>query len=143
MYGDNVITVSKTIMLDSKRRIKLPLETGAALSDKVAFMHDLHCTKISLFKEEEINKKLKEILDKILLLRREGRIDYKTSLKYQRYVFGTLCYPYEVVDKERRIVVPDRALKVIDANSSLYVVGNNNHLELFKDEETYLKMKHI
>lgn len=143
MYGDNINTVSKTIRLDSKRRIKLPLETGAVLSGKVVFMHDLYCTKISLYNEIDLHIKLNEVVDKILILRREGRIDYKTSLKYQRYVFGTLCYPYEIVDKERRIVVPDRSLRVINADSSLYVVGNDNHLDLFKDEETYLKMKHI
>lgn len=141
MFGDNVIMVSKTLRIDQKRRIVLPIETGAIVSDKVCFMLNPSLTKLSLYEENMFNQRLDGYLSKIDRIHKEGRLSYKDVLRYKRYICAILSYPYEVVDKQRRLLIPESAKDKMNFNDTLFAVGNGNSLELYRNEEEYERIK--
>ncbi|HAB66297.1 MAG TPA: hypothetical protein DCE23_02915 [Firmicutes bacterium] len=134
--------VTNKLKVDNKRRIILPKDMGIVPDTKIAFMHDMYRTKLSLYYEKVLDEKLSELLRKIDELHRNGVIDYKKSLQYKRYICGILCYPYEVVDKSRRLILPREAIRVLDIRDYCYTVSDNDHIDLYRDEESYLKLKH-
>ena len=114
MFGEEEIKGITQIKLDEKGRIKLPKFTKAESGEEVALMYNIEQTKIVVMKLQEFEDKLACLAQRVEELYKERKIDYKTRIRYQRYIYGECCLePPIPVTSGERITIPKRAIRKI------------------------------
>ena len=138
MFGEEEIKGITQIKIDEKGRIKLPKFTKAESGEEVALMFNIEQTKIVVMKLQEFEDKLACLAQRVEELYKERKIDYKTRLRYQRYIYGECCLepPISVTSGER-ISIPKRAIRKLNLKDQVYCVGNETRLDIYPNEESY------
>lgn len=137
MFGEEIIVTNRTLKLDPKKRIVIPAETKVEANEKLFIMFNPLKEYLRIYGEQDFEKVLASYEELFTKLRTENKITSKEYRYYRRYLYATLCFPEETTDKQHRITIPKSALEHLKINSSIYAIGRENHLELYKDEETY------
>lgn len=137
MFGETIIVTNRELKLDNKRRIIIPSSTGVEEEERLHIMFNPLKEYLLLYKKEDFEKVIQIYEDYFATLLKEGKIDAKKYRNLRRYLYASLCFGEERVDKYHRITLPTSAIERLKMNSSLYAVGNKQHLELYKDKETY------
>ena len=94
-----------------------------------------------LFNEYDFNLYVKKVLkffDELLEL---GKIDNKKYRYYLRCFFSKFCLEQKNINKRREIILPKYGLELLNAKNSVFVIEEDNHLEIYKDEDMYKLLK--
>ena len=120
--------------MDSKNRITLPKSMIFNENDKVILLEDFNI--LSMYHEEYFMRVIEQ-LDKnelhefkdFLILKRQ----YDTLLSN---VLARGC-----IDKQRRILIPKLIADSYQLKDSVFICGAYDHINIFKDKETFQKSK--
>lgn len=137
MFGEEIIVTNRLLKLDPKRRLRIPSETKVEVGEKIYPMFDIRREYLLLLNEQDLLIAIKKYEDLFKSLREEGKIDARKYREFLRHLYATLCFVQEIVDKQNRIIIPQIAINRMQLSNTVYAVGKNTHLELYKDEETY------
>lgn len=138
MFGEQPIIGESIQKIDQRGNVRLPNFTHAEQGDKIALMYDIKKTKIIIFQLQEYKKKLREASDKIDELFHSRKITSSERLRLGRYIFGELCLDQEyTVTKNRNILIPSRAIKELNLQDEIFVIGNETKLEIYPDKAAY------
>lgn len=140
MFGEEIIVTNRPLKLDDKRRITIPSYTGVEEEERLHIMFSPLKEYLLLYRIEDFEKIIQIYEEYFAKLLEEGKVTPKKHRNLRRYLYASLCFGEERVDKNHRITLPASALEKLRINNSLYVVGNKHHLELYKDEETYQRL---
>lgn len=137
MFGEEIIVTNRLLKLDPKKRITIPAETKVEFGEKIYPMFSPLREYLILYNEQDFLKAIDAYKNLFDRYRQEGKVDAKKYRNLLRYLYATLCFAEEQVDKQHRIVLPKSVVEQMKLNSTIYAVGRQNHLELYKDEASY------
>jgi len=141
MFGENVIVINRELKLNPKNRLILPTETFAEAEDELGLMYDFRRQYLRLYSHAEFLKRLEEYEEAFKTLYNQGKIDARTYRRYRRILYAKLCLDEPIVSSKKRITIPTKVAERLEFKNSIYVVGNDTHLEIYKDEKTYKTLK--
>ncbi len=139
MFGEEPIVGEKSIKVDKQKRIVIPSFTGVETSDQLV-PHFRFCDNdqiLFLYKDDEffrISQKFMDFLEEQVQLK---KMTPQQRTMLQRRYYGLNSFMPEKVDIQKRITLPLQVITRLELMDTVFTIGNETHLELCKDEETY------
>ena len=93
--------------------------------------------RLLLYSEQEYERILATALAALEQKKQEGVYNAKFLRVLQRRFFGEFCFWPEKTDKNLKVLLPKRAVEILELQTMVYVVGVDTHIEIFKNEQTY------
>ena len=143
MFGIKPIVGEKVVSV-LKNRITIPSFTDIEIGESLQAQYvtkftngknDVH--HLSIYSEEEFNKRIEEMDRKLYEAYSTKRINYQQYHNYQRYIYGFLSFMPEEVDKQKRMHLEPRIITDLHINTQAFLVGIKKHLELYPTYESY------
>lgn len=139
MFGEDKIVGSSILKID-KNRIILPRYTKAEVGEAINMMYDLRLRKLLLLKQEDMQKRIDLFEEGLRKLSAIEQYDLKKCRQIRRIFFAKICVPEEIVKPGYRFHLPNSAISNLNLTDNLFAIGVENHLELYKDYDSYMKI---
>lgn len=137
MFGDNPLLFQTTIKKPKNNRIVIPSKTGVEPGEcLVLYSEEKYLSIYSLKVYRQIIMEYKKIIKSLRM--KNLSIDRK---KHELDCIYFNIYDNNIVDNDNRIILPKIVVNKYDFSDELYVLGAFDHLELFKDENTFENYK--
>lgn len=137
MFGEEKIFFEEKILLDKKRRIIIPSVTKVVKEEPIGFIYDKQQNCLLLYNHFEYEAILKKALQTLERMKKSKKYDPKFLRALERNFFSKSCFPEEFTTNALQLLLPKKAVEILEFQTSVYAVGVDMHLALFKDEKTY------
>lgn len=137
MFGEEIIDLEYQLKIEGKRRIRIPAKTKVVAQESIGMLFNLNKNCLLLYNKKEYEEMLNKTLMALEKMKQSKKYDAKFLRSLQRNFFATYCFPEEKTDDYLLLLLPKQAIEILEITNSVYAVGNNTHLELYKDKETY------
>ncbi len=141
MFGEEQIIGENNITLGDKNRIVLPKFTKAEPYDILVPHFNRERTILYFYSSQEFYQMSEKFENALLKGRKEGKLSYSEVLKLRRFYYATLSFGAEAVDSQRRVLLDKRIISQLQLGKQIFVIGQDRHLELCRDKETYQLVK--
>lgn len=139
MFGEKEIIGESTIKVN-RGRIIVPKFTYGEIDDDLLIMFGLMKNKLIIGQAENMMKLLEEVEKEMIELGvKQGQERFMFIRRARRFLYGQRCITEEKIDKQKRILIPKNAIEELNFGSQVFVIGNQNRLDIYKDEESYKK----
>ncbi len=142
MFGEKEIIGSCELKI-TRNAIYLPDFTNAEENDKVLLMYGLQKEKIIVGNVDKMEVLLEELINYMIndknLFKEDNRLVRIRKIK--RFVYGTRAICDEIIKEKNKLSIPIEVLRTLEIKNKVFVVGNKDRLDIYKDEETYKKNK--
>ena len=139
MFGQDSMLFQTTIKIDKKNRITIPSKTMVEQNDKLILVKK--DTYISMYNINVIENKINMLLkakDKALF---EGNKEFIEYLDNELKNIAISINNTVVADNQHRIILANDLKNEYNFNQEIYIQGEINHINLFKDENEFIKYR--
>lgn len=139
MFGEKNIIGESTIKVN-KGRIIVPKFTYGEVDDNVLLMFSLMKNRLIIGQTDSMIKLLEKVEKEMIELGvNQGQPEFTYARKVRRFLYATRCITEEKIDQQRRILIPKNVMEELNFGSQVFVVGNQNRLDIYQNEEVYKK----
>ncbi len=132
---------ANTVKIDKNKRINIPKFSNIQADDKLVSRVDPSGNFVIFYPEEYFEEKSKEIEEELHQDVLNGELTSEEKRKILRSIGSSFIPPIKV-DSHRRISLDPEIFEKLKLGRDLYLIANdNNTLELYKDEDTYKRIK--
>lgn len=140
MFGEKEIVGQTIVNVRKNSLITLPKFTLAEPKESLVLSAAVFTNMVYLFNEEDFAQFAYNKRDLLSDAVSKKKITLRKYLFLMR-IFCAKNSGYVDVKKDRSITLSEVALKHLEFSPSLFVIGVENHLELYRDFESYEVMK--
>ena len=137
MFGANEIIGEKAIKIDNKHRIIIPAFTGVEPNEELVLQLNMLENILFIYGKDEFYKKSKLFEQTLKEQSRRLGMSLPDLRKIQRLYYSKLSFMPEKVDREKRIIIPEKVISSLELTDRVFVIGKNHHIELCKNRDIY------
>lgn len=135
MFGEENLLFQCEARKDNKNRIILPTKTGVETGDHLVIYKDDYF--ISIYNILLYEKRIKDLKRIQVNAKKAGKHLLADELKHEIFYICSHIYDNIIVGKSNRIVIPKSCIEEYPLDDTVYLMGEYDHVNVFKNKETY------
>ena len=139
MFGDEIMLFQTKVKIDVKGRMSIPSKTNVEEKEKLILIGN--DDYISIFSLDVIKNRIKLLANSKIDAISNGDVELIKYLDNELRLISTSSLDTYSVDKYHRILLSSKLRNLYNFTNEVFIQGEINHINVFKDEETFENYK--